>query len=203
MTARTAVTMGLFSLTLLLGITATLPAEEYLSYRLRMYVLAHDRDSLSTTVAQWADDHGGYFVERSSESVVLRIPRERLPLLRTTIEESGALVLRFEPSAVDVRDDLSAARAAIQSRQEALDRILVLMATADVGATLDFEQELRSLNSEIEYYRGRERQLVNDTRYAWVRVALTTESSSIPDLLPSSFGWINTVDLYRFLESRS
>jgi hypothetical protein len=41
---------------------------------------------------------------------------------------------------------------------------------------------------------------VNDVRYAFVTVSLSTRQSSIPSKRPSSFEWINTVDLYRFLD---
>lgn len=183
--------------------TGAVFAQDYLSYSLQMYVLAPDRESLSVSIAQWTDQNGGYFVERSSEAVVLRVPPHQVTALRAIVETEGGLILRFEPSTTDLRRQLDSARAAISSRQESLDRILELTARADIGATLAFEQELRSLNGEIEYYRGQEQRIVNDSRFAWVRVALTSQESSIPDFIPSSFGWINSVDLYRFLEDRS
>jgi len=177
--------------------------QEFLSYRLFVYVLAPDREALSVDLANWADGNDGYFVERSGDQVVLRTPRSTIPALRAYIESKDGVVLRFEPATADLRQELLNTRAAVSSRQESLDRILELIGSADIGATLAFEQELRSLNQEIEYYRGIERLILNDSRYAHVRIALTSEQSSIPDYLPSAFSWINTIDLYQFLKDRS
>jgi len=186
----------------LIGV-GTAGAQEFLAYRLFVHVLAQDREAVSVALAEWGDRNGGYFVQRSQDTVVLRLPGTRLPAMRAFIRENDARILRYEPSTVNLRRELSDARAAVSSRQESLDRILALMRGADIGATLDFERELRSINQEIEYHRGLERRIVNDIRYATVHVALTSEQSSIPDYLPSAFAWINDVGIYRFLEDRS
>ncbi len=205
--------MKRMTLCILLGIlpgVVTLVAQEagedagdYLSYHLFVHVLAQDREAASVALSEWSDENGGYFTQRSADNVVLRLPGERLSSMRAFLEAGSALILRYEPSTVNLRRELSEARAAVSSRQESLDRILTLMGGADIGATLAFERELRSINQEIEYYRGQERRIVNDIRYAHVHVALTSEQSSIPDYLPSGFPWINDVDIYRFLEDRS
>ncbi|TFH06165.1 MAG: DUF4349 domain-containing protein [Spirochaetales bacterium] len=163
-------------------------------------VLCVDREVSSAAFADWAERAGGYYTLRSLEAVILRIPPDRLAELREMIESGGDTIVYYRPGTVDVQQELSQVEAAITSRTEALERVLAYMDDSDVVATLAFERELRSLNGEIEAFTGRRRSLLSSVTYAYVTIALSSRQSSIPSQLPSSFEWINTIDLYRFID---
>jgi hypothetical protein len=184
----------------LLAVTLTAGAQETLAIYVELQVIASDPEATSITLADWADENGGYFTSRSETAVILRLPPDQVPLLRALIEEGGDTIASYNPSATDYREELARLRAAVDSRAEALDRILAFMDEADVRATLAFERELRSLLQEIEYYTGQERRINNEIAFASATVYLSSLARTIPEQRPSSFGWINTVDLYRFLQ---
>jgi hypothetical protein len=163
-------------------------------------VVATDRALTSDAIAAWAEDTDGYFVFRSLERVVIRVPNHLLGDLRSIIEAADGEVVAYNPATIDLRAELRDLDAAIASRSEALEQILDYVDEADVRATLAFERELRSLNAEIEAYTGRRRELLNDVAYARVEILLSMRERSIPGRLPSSFAWINTLDLYRFID---
>jgi len=173
---------------------------EYLAMSVGVQVVAADRALTSDAIAAWAEETDGYFVFRSLERVVIRVPNRLLGDLRSIIEAAGAEVVAYNPATVDLRAELRNLDAAIASRSEALEQILDFVDEADIRATLAFERELRSLNAEIEAYTGRRRELLNDVAYARVEVLLSMRERTIPGRLPSSFAWINTLDLYRFID---
>ena len=115
------------------------------------------------------------------------------------IEEIGDTVVSYNPSATDYREEMARNEAAITSRTEALDRILIYLDEADIAATLSFERELRSLLQEIEYYTGQNRRIQNEVAFASATINLSSRQRTIPEQRPSTFAWVNTVDLYRFL----
>ncbi len=162
-------------------------------------LIASDSEMTSRSIADWADATGGYFTFRSEQQVLIRIPPGRVPELRKHIEDLGDTVVSYNPSALDYREEMARNNAAINSRTEALDRILIYLDEADIAATLSFERELRSLLQEIEYYTGQSRRIRNEVAFASATINLSSRQRTIPEQRPSTFEWINTVDLYRFL----
>ena len=171
-----------------------------LAISVTLQLIASDPERTSRSVSDWADDVGGYFTYRSSEQLLIRIPPDRVPELRRRIEDLGDTVVGYNPSAIDYREEMAQNEAAINSRTESLDRILVYLVESDITATLSFEHELRSLLGEIEYYTGQVRRITNEVAYASATINLSSRQRTIPEQRPSTFGWINTVDLYRFLQ---
>ncbi len=163
-------------------------------------VIASDRPATSELLAQWAEDRGGYFVFRSLDRVVLRVPPASLAELRDAIAGIGDDLVVYHPAAVDLRSELRDVDAAIAARTETLTRILAYLEDAGVSATLAFERELRSLNRELERYAGRRREILNDAAFARVTIGLSARERVVPAQQPSSFAWINTIDLYRFID---
>ncbi len=131
---------------------------------------------------------------------MLRLPKFRLNKLRPLIEEIAETVLRYDPRARDVREDLALIETGIASREESLVLILAYLEDTDVAGTLDLEREVSALVGQIESLKGRQRRLSNDTVFALVVVALGSRSQTVPERIPSSFDWINTMGMYRFLE---
>ena len=52
---------------------------------------------------------------------------------------------------------------------------------------------------ELEALRGRERAIRTRIAYARAEIALSAQAAGIPDRVPSSFDWLNSLDLYDFI----
>jgi hypothetical protein len=174
--------------------------QEFLATTIGIVAVTGDRAAITADLAEWVDANGGYYTYRSETEIHLRVPPERISNVRTRLETGNAEVVMFYPSTVDYRQELSDAQAAITARADALERVLRYLQTASVTATLAFEQELRSLNEEIEWYTGQIRRIRNDIRFARVHVALSSYEQSLPRNTRSSFQWINELGMYDFLE---
>lgn len=173
---------------------------ETLAVTVEAQVVAADREATALALSRWADESGGYFTYRSADRVTLRVPDGAVTELRPFVERLGDEVLVYNPATADLRARLREVDASIASRREALGEILGYLEDSDVAATLAFERELRSLNAEIEQLVGLRRVLRNRVAFARVEVALATRERGVPRRVPSSFEWINDVDLYRFVD---
>lgn len=182
---------------------APIGAQEYLAMRLDLQVIASDRAETGLVLSEWAESAGGYFTFRSLERVTLRVPNDELPGVQSLLEARADEIVVAGPSTVDLRAELRDVEAAIESRRESLDRILAYLEDASITATLAFERELRALNAEVEALTGRRRTIENRSAFATIDVALSVRERTIPGRLPSSFEWINTVDLYDFIDDMS
>lgn len=192
------------ALVLLLAVPA-LGAQEavdnrFLAYEVWTQLLVTDPEAAVDRLVEWTEDRGGYFIERSPAGVSLRIPTRHVPAFRAVAEETADRVLVYNPSAQDLRRELLRIDAGITSREESLAQILRFIDGADVEGTLALEREIGSLMGEIEALRGRQRALRNHIALGRVVVSLSAQAAAIPETRPSSFAWINEMDLYRFLE---
>ncbi len=192
-----------FAAIMLIVVASISPSQDSLEARatlLDLQVVAGDPEATSVSLAEWADSSGGYYTFRSAERVELRVPPDHLEALQPLLEATGDEIVLLAPATIDYRSELRDVEAGIVSRTESLDRVLSFLSSANVSATLAFERELRSLTQEIEFFEGRRRAIINDTRFARVTVRLSVRSRSVPADLPSSFGWINGLSLYRFID---
>lgn len=184
--------------TVLISATAQ---EEFLASTLNIAAVSSDRDAMTADLAEWTEENGGYYTYRSETEIHMRVSPADVSGVRALLETGDAEIVRYDPSTVDLRQQLSDAEAAIAARTEALERVLRYLDGATIGATLAFERELRSLNEEIEQYAGYARRMRNDIRYARVQVVLSSYEQTIPQTTRSSFEWINGLGMYSFLES--
>ncbi len=189
----------------LLALALLLPAglgaeENTLRQGVQASMLVSDPDQAGDRIEQWAEAQGGYLLEKSSERVVMRLPQARLPQLRGFLEGVSEDILDFSPKTEDLREELWATRSGLRSRQEILRRNLALLDQADAAGTLAIEQELLSLIEEVEGLKARLQALSLDQLYARVEIALSFQESPLPKDIPSSFGWINQVSFYSFVE---
>ena len=185
---------------LLVALVAAAPlVAQTLYHDVRAQVVVLDAEAAGRRLTEWAEAAGGYYLSRSSAGVVLRVPAARIAELKPVLEDVAEVVLSYRPSATDVREELGAVQSSITSTREALELILSYVDEADVVGTLALEQEIAQLVTQMERLEGRRRKLTNDAAYARVEVVLSSRRQSVPEQRPSSFDWINTVDLYRFL----
>ena len=127
---------------------------------------------------------------------------EKLSSLMDKMEEMALRPytgMAVTPSAVDLREDLLGVRSGIRSREEILQRNLAFLDRADVKGTLAIEREVMALLREIEGLKGRLRRLEADRMMALARIDLTFLEQTLPEDIPSSFGWINGVSFYGFV----
>jgi hypothetical protein len=174
--------------------------EEYLAFDLQAQLLVADRQAAADRLVSWTEEGGGYFVERATGRVVLRVPADSFDELRKVAAGAAEQVVSYYPRAEDVRDELRAVRATIESREQSLEELLTFLEQADVTGTLALEREIDSLMREIESYKGRRRFLQTRVAFARAEIALSAQSADIPTKRPSSFAWLNSLDLYRFIE---
>ncbi len=182
-------------------LTLGLFAQENLAQSVSAQIAVTDPQTAGRALSGWAERQGGYFVVRSLDRVTFRVPPASLPELRGELDSVAFQVLSYNPAARDLTSDLASVEAGIRSRSDAVDRIVQYLKSADVAGTLAFERELNGLVSEVESLEGRKRYLLDSVALARVDVGLSSAEREKPEDLPSSFDWINTLGLYRFLNS--
>jgi len=69
-----------------------------------------------------------------------------------------------------------------------------------VAGTLAIEREVHALLQEIEKLKGTLRKLNTDRRLARGEIYLSFMEKSLPQDIPSSFEWVNTVDFYNLMQ---
>ena len=176
-----------------------LVAQENLSHTIWAEILVDDGEDAGQDLVQWVEDAGGYYTLRSLEMVRLRVPSNLVPDLRSELAAYARDLLSYNPSSSDRREERVNLEATITSREEALARLLEFVGEADAAGLVTFEREINETLSALETAKGRLRELENSVAYALVEVYFTTVGRSIPQNLPSSFAWLNTVGLERFL----
>jgi hypothetical protein len=174
-------------------------ADEFLHQRLYATILVADPEETAARLAAWAEANDGYFLLTSTDLVVVRIPNRGVSDLRLRVEEEAEEIVDIAPEALDLREAYLGVQSAIRSREEILRRNLEYIDRADVAGTLAIEKEITALLREIEGLKGRLLRLDNDRRFAYAEVSLSFKEQTLPEDIPSSFEWINTVDFYRFV----
>lgn len=191
-----------FTILAALFAAAALPGQENPSgLALQVYgqILVEDPQEAGDALVLWAQDNGGYFTEKSLDFVRLRVPADRVEDLRSFLTAAFPRVLSLAPQAEDLRERRADLVAAIDSRNRTLDRLLAFLDEADSGGLVTFQQEITSLLFELERLTGSLRALDNNVRFAQVELALSTRRQPIPVSPASSFPWLNSLGLGRFL----
>lgn len=186
------------SILCLLSIRA-LAEENYLHHGVQATILVADADRSTDRLALWADEAGGYLLFKSSDVVVFRFPHTKVGELRGFLEDISETVVELSLQAQDLRESILGIQSGIQSREEILQQNLQYIDQTDVEGTLAIEKEIMQLLTEIEQLKGKLRKLTVDRTYALAQVSLRIMGQSLPTDIPSSFGWINTIDFYVFM----
>ena len=171
-----------------------------LRVQVRAQVVVVDPEAAARDLSSWAEQAGGHFLLWSRDRVILRVPVARVEEMRVRLLERAEAVLAYTPSASDLREEMSRVESAITSREESLRLVLSYLDEADVTATLSLEREIASLVQALEQLKGARTRLAWDAAYARAEIQLRSQGQTIPQRRPSTFAWINTVDLYRFVE---
>jgi hypothetical protein len=188
----------ILSIICLLSIQAV-AEENYLHHGIQATILVADVDRAIDSLARWADEAGGYLLYKSSEVVIFRFPYTKVGSLRGFLEDISETVVELSLQAQDLRESILGIQSGIQSREEILQQNLQYIDRTDVEGTLAIEKEVMQLLTEIEQLKGKLRKLTVDRAYALAQVNLRILGQSLPTDIPSSFGWINTIDFYKFV----
>jgi hypothetical protein len=188
----------ILSIICLLSIQAV-AEENYLHHGIQATILVADVDRAIDSLARWVDEAGGYLLYKSSEVVIFRFPYTKVGSLRGFLEDISETVVELSLQAQDLRESILGIQSGIQSREEILQQNLQYIDRTDVEGTLAIEKEVMQLLTEIEQLKGKLRKLTVDRAYALAQVNLRILGQSLPTDIPSSFGWINTIDFYKFV----
>jgi len=184
----------------LTGLTQAAEGENYLYQNIEATVLVVDPDKAAESLELWVEQTGGYTLLKSSDQVILRLPFERIPQLRATLRELSEDILEISPQSQDLREQILEAQAKINSREEVLKQSLALLDQADVQGTLAIEKEILILIDEIEQLKGTLQKLNIDRTFSRAEISLRYLEQTLPENIPSSFDWINSVDFYSFID---
>ncbi len=177
-----------------------LPAQEnYLFHTIQASVLVTDAEEAADDLTSWAEETGGYYILRSTDRVVIRIPNDAILRLKEYLEENTDELYTYIPSAQDIRSDILYLQSSIESREEILERNLGYLDRADVSGTLAVETEVMDILKELEEMKGRLRVLNQNRRFAYAEVSLQFQAETLPERIPTSFPWLNSLDMYSFI----
>lgn len=161
--------------------SGSIPENQKLITTVYMTVESKEYDTLSKNLLEKLEAAGGY-VENSKVSVrgvnnlrqatmVLRVPADKLDLLKETVEQ-GATVTNYEESSVDVSltyADLEGRLLSLRAEQTALTAMLE---KADsVSATIEIQKRLSQVRGEIESIESQLRVL--DSKISFSTLTLT------------------------------
>ena len=189
----------LVSLTILFLPALMLFGQENLVYSVEAEILVNDADTAGERLESWSKEVGGFVLYLSNKRFVARVPIQRIEAIRPALEDRSERIVSYSRESRNVREEVATLEAGLSARKEILDRNLELLDQADVEGTLAIEKEINKLMTEIENMTGRLRKLRTELSFPLVTVELGFRSQSIPENLPSSFDWINTMDFYRFV----
>jgi hypothetical protein len=190
----------LFLLLLLGAGIITASEENYLHQQLEATLLVAEPDLVADKIAQWAESSGGYFLVKSTATVIIRFPWGKMDELREFLKKISEEVVTLLNKATDLRESFLEIQSGISSRQEMLANTLGFLDRADIKGTLAIEKEVINLLKEIEELKIKLRKIYIDRAYALATIHLNFFQQSIPQDIPSSFGWINRLDFYTFIK---
>lgn len=174
--------------------------EEYLYKQVDCTIMVADPDATIEKIISWLESRHGYFILRSSEQLIFRLPAGEIATLRPFIDGVADEIVGYSQQAQDLREEFLGLRSGIQSREEILKKNLSYIDRANVEGTLAVEQEILTLLQEIENLKGKLRKFETDRRYAYININLSFLKQALPEKIPSSFGWINSIDFYSFIK---
>ncbi|MBN2444696.1 MAG: DUF4349 domain-containing protein [Spirochaetales bacterium] len=173
-------------------------AENYRRITITASLIVFDPEGTQETIVAWLTENRGYFLIKSDTLLTARVQVEKVRDFTHLLEALGVDIEKISETSEDIREELITLSSGIKSREEILEKNLKLFNRADVEDTLGIEQELVLLLNEIEGLKGRLNKLNVDRKYAYIEISFTFKKSALPQNVPSSFAWINTLDLYQF-----
>lgn len=160
-----------------------------------LVVAVSQKDAAADAIVGWTRDHGGWFQERTTEHLSLRVPSELAEDLTAFATDQGKVVDR-SLARQDVSQELADARGRLEAREKVLNEYYAVLATAKAGSVVEVERQIVWAIEEIERLKGRIKLLENQARWARVDVSFQFRDRSAPARDgSSSFAWLNTLNV--------
>jgi hypothetical protein len=158
-------------------------------------VKVSDRDTAAESLIKKVEALGGYFAERTDQSVIFKVPRSTEDQVELHARTLGTVIDRQQKTE-DLGFLLDRARSQLKSREEMMKRYLDVLASAGPGQVVTVEREIVKLIEEIELEKGSLKTMEHRIRYAKVTVLFQFRERKAPARDgTSSFAWINSVNL--------
>jgi hypothetical protein len=141
---------------------------------------------------------GGFPTVVTNDELVLKVPPGQLPALLDAVAKAGLLLDRGMER-VDLTARIAQLEARLRSKTEILERLRTFVADSNVQATLQIEQSMTGLVAELEQVKGQLRVEQERARHAVVHVWFRFPQRERLTSVHSPFGWLNGVDLDRFI----
>lgn len=143
---------------------------------------------------------GGYFTNRSEQQIVLRVPVAEEKKLFSYIDTLGTLLQR-DYSKQDLAEQLDAAHARVRSLEAIMKRYLDALSEAGPGQVVVVEREIVSLIQQLESAKLSAMQMERRAQMMDITVSFQFRERNAPARDGhSSFGWINSVNLFDLVE---
>jgi hypothetical protein len=184
----------------LLTAGSVLYGENYLHHQIYASAMVSDPEGAAEELTRWAEQIGGYYVLKSKDRVVLRVPGAKISELKDYLETNTEELYEYLPSARDLREEILFLQSAVDSREDSIEENLEYLDKTDAAGTLAIEKEVMDLLKELENLKGRLKMLNQNRAYAYAEVYLSFQTQSLPEKLPSSFQWLSGLDFYSFIQ---
>lgn len=142
---------------------------------------------------------GGHPTLVTDHELTLKVPPARLQALLDAVGKAG-LVLDRGMERADLTASIAQLEARLRSKTEILERLRTFVADSNVQATLQIEQSMTGLVAELEQVKGQLRVERSRVRHAVIHVSFRFPQRDRLTTVHSPFGWLNGVDLDRFIE---
>jgi hypothetical protein len=155
-------------------------------------------DTARKNLLELAKKIGGFPQLVTDQQLVLKVPPEKLSSFLEEAAKEGLLLDR-EINREDLTHKLSQLEASLRSKTDTYTKLQSFLGETNVQATLQIEQQLINLVAELEQVKGQLR--FESERAQWAVADLSFQFRARERLsnVSSPFGWLNTVDLERFL----
>lgn len=165
------------------------------SIKVDLVLKVEDRDKAADAIVASATLVNGYFIEKASNGVKLKVPADKVKHIIDTASKQGQLIQR-KIVRRDLARKLLKKRAALKAKQSVRSQYETILLQADVKGLLYVEKELLKLVSEIEILKGAIRFFEHRIRFAEIKVSFQYENRAAPVATgKSSFAWLNTINL--------
>ncbi|MCO4760492.1 MAG: DUF4349 domain-containing protein [Myxococcales bacterium] len=141
---------------------------------------------------------GGHPALMTDSQLNLKVPPKQLSATLAVLGKAGH-VLDKKMSRADMTEQIARLRGRLRSKTALLARLRGFLDDSGVGATLKIERTMQQLVREIEGLKGRLRLAVSRSTMADVRIRFQYRNPTQLRYVRSPFGWINSVDVHRFL----
>lgn len=153
-----------------------------------------DQEKSADSLVAETERLGGYFLSRTPQELILRVPHAQLKEVIRLAEASGK-VLDRQLQRRDLAQQLNELRTRIRSKEDLMARYQEVLRTAQLQAVVTVEREVTQRIVELEQLKGQLQRLEHLAAYAQLTVRWQFRERELPAPGKSSFPWLNRLGL--------